>query len=362
VSLEHFWWGSIFLVNLPIVLVAIAAGLSLLPTTMPTRRVPLDLIGAALSLGGIVGLVYGIIEAAHWGWTSPLTLGVITLAVLLLGLFVWWELRVPHPMLQVRLFGNRAFSAGIGANLLTYMALGGFSFILPQYLQSVRGYGPLEAGVRMLPIAFAVGLAGVAAGWLTQRLGNRTIVASGLILATVGLGLLSLVTPTSSYVLVLLAMVTLGIGAGSAYTAGTDAVMTVVPSEQAGAASATNEMSLELGTAFGIAVLGSVLTSAYSTAIRTLDVVPEAVRATAAESIAAAIRVAEELGGSDSQLALEQVRLAFTGAMQITTGIGIVLSLLGVLVALAFLPRRAAAQPIPEAAPALVEQTPSETV
>jgi EmrB/QacA subfamily drug resistance transporter len=340
--LEQFWWGAIFLVNLPIVLVATSAGLLLLPTSLPTRRVPLDLVGAALSLGGIVSLVYGIIEAAHWGWTSPLTLAVIALAALLLGLFVRWELRTPHPMLQVRLFANRAFSAGFSSNLLTYMALGGFSFILPQYLQSVRGYGPLEAGLRMLPIAFAVGLAGVAAGWLTERLGNRTTVAAGLVLAIVRLGLLTLVSPTSSYGLVLAAMVFFGVGVGSAYTAGTDMVMTIVPSEQAGAASATNEMSLELGTAFGIAVLGSVLSSTYSAAIRALEQLPEAARVMAVESIAAGVRVAEEVGGDAGLVALDQVRLAFTGAMQVTTGIGIGIAVAGLLIALGFLPRRQA--------------------
>ncbi|GAB4201405.1 MAG: MFS transporter [Roseiflexaceae bacterium] len=343
--LEHFWWGSIFLVNLPIVLVAIAMGWSLIPASLPTRQLPLDLVGAALSLGGIVALVYGVIEAAHWGWSSPLTLATIAGALLLLALFIWWELRIPHPMLQVRLFGNQAFSAGIAANLLTYMSLGGFSFILPQFLQSVRGYGPLEAGLRMLPLAFAVGLAGVAAGWLTRHLGSRATVASGLALAIAGLGLLAIMTPTSSYGLVLLAIVLLGLGVGAAYTAGTDAVMAVVPGGQAGAASATNEMSLELGTAFGIAVLGSVLTSAYARAVQDLAVLPETAREAAVESITGAVRVAEELGGSAGRLALEQVRLAFTGAMQFTTGIGIVIALAGMLIALCYLPRRSTARP-----------------
>lgn len=344
--LEYFWWGAIFLVNVPIVVVAIVSSLRLLPMT-PTRKVPLDLVGAALSFVGIASLVYAIIEASHWGWTSIVTRSVVVVALASLALFVWWERRIEHPMLRISLFGNRTFSAAIGINLLTYLALGGFSFILPQYLQSVQGYGPLQAGLRTLPLAAAIAVASVAAAWLTRRIGTKMTVAGGLVLIVGALGVLSALTVASSYTLLVGAMLLLGIGAGTAYTAGTDAVIGVVPSEQAGAASATNEMSLELGTALGIAILGSVLLSGYRTAMLAGTTLPETLRAMAAESIGVAVEVAGEQGGDLGIALLDYARAAFMNATQTTTFWGMGLALFGVALALAFLPGRSMSQGVP---------------
>ncbi len=174
-------------------------------------------------------------------------------------------------------------------------------------------------------------------------------VAGGLALATVGLSVLATITPASSYSTLLWAMLLLGVGVGSAYTAGTDSVIGAVLAEQAGAASATNEMSLELGTALGIAILGSVLSSQYSSAVRTMSNLPEAVRGTVAESIGAAVRVANELGGAAGPVLLEQARSAFTGAMQTTTLLGMGIALLGVLLAVFYLPGRGAQKAPPTA-------------
>ncbi|MDH5289484.1 MAG: MFS transporter, partial [Acidimicrobiia bacterium] len=161
--LEHFWWGSVFFVNVPVVIVAIGAALAIVPNSRDAEAPPLDWAGLVLSIAAIVSLVFTIIEAPEWGWLTPTTGGGFAVAAAFLAAFVWWERRVARPMLPVRIFANRRFSAASGAMTAAFFALFGFVFLVTQYFQLVRGYDPLEAGLRTLPVALAIAAASVAA-------------------------------------------------------------------------------------------------------------------------------------------------------------------------------------------------------
>jgi EmrB/QacA subfamily drug resistance transporter len=339
--LETFWWGAVFLVNLPVVLLVAGAGWWLLPRDKPNRSVPLDLVGTALSVAGVGGLVFAIIEAPIWGWASAAFWGLLLSAGLLLALFVWWELRTTHPLLDVRLFGNPRFSAASQAVILTYFAIAGTSFALPQYLQFVLGYGPLEAGIRTVPLALAALVSGFVAAMLIARFGTKWVIVGGLAIAASGFLLLSTLSATSGYSVLLLAQVLLGIGAMTAGTAATDSVLGAVPRDKAGSAAAVNETGIELGNALGIAGLGTVLTASYTSAMRTATDLPADLRDTAAESISTAMRLAETQGGAVGEVLAQQARAAFAGAMDQTALIGALIIGIGLLVAVFVLPAHA---------------------
>lgn len=340
--IDQFWWGAIFLINVPLVALAIPAVLLILPglQAKPTQM-PFDLAGMLLAVAGITSLVFGIIEAQVLGWSNPLIIGTLAGGVGLLALFIRWELRTPHPMLDVRLFRNRRLSAASLAVSLTNFALFGTLFFLSQYLQFVLGYGPLETGIRFIPMAIAVTLAGLVAGWLLAKLGNKLVVAGGLFLAAIGLAIFSTASPTSGYELVLAMLVITSGGLGLVATAATDSVMSSVPPSKAGAASGIDETALELGGAMGIAVLGSVTASTYASLIKNSPAISETVQAQIQDSLGSAVRLAAEAGGVEGQKIFEVARLAFIEAMNRTTLLGAGIILLGVLIALLFLPARA---------------------
>src|SRR3712207_1476909 len=270
--LENFSWGSVFLVNVPITVAAVFGAIFLVPESRHPSSAPLDLAGAALAIAAMVAVTFGVTEAPSLGWSDPLTLGVLAVGALLIGAFVLRERRTPHPMIDLRLFANRRFSAAILSVALAYSALFGVFFIVTQYLQFVLGYGPLAAG---LPV-------------------------------------LSFATPSTGYALLAAAFVVIGLGIGAVGTAATDSVMDSAPEEKAGGAAAINEMAMQLGGALGIAALGSALSVGYTRAFGGAN------RA-AAESIGAAARAAADLGGGAGERLLELARSAFVGAMATTS-------------------------------------------
>jgi len=185
--LENFWWGSIFLINVFVVVVALVAGFFLIPRSREKVHAPLDPFGALLSIAGLSALVYGIIEAPDHGWTSTQTLFTFGAAIVLLGLFVWWELRAKEPMLDLRFFKNPRFTAATTAITLVFFAMFGSYFLFTQYLQFVHGYDPLSAGLRILPWALAYLISATQSAKLVERFGQRLVVASGLTIAGLGL-------------------------------------------------------------------------------------------------------------------------------------------------------------------------------
>jgi EmrB/QacA subfamily drug resistance transporter len=337
--LEHFWWGSVFLLNLPVVALALLAGWPLVPNSRDPSATPLDPIGAALSVAALVGLVYGIIQAPEDSWTDPLILAAFGVAAVLAVAFGWWERRTQHPMLPMELFGNPRFSAASGAIAMAFFALFGSVFLLTQHLQFVLAYTPLQAGARVLPVATLL-LAAPLAAWLTERLGTKLVVAAGLLTVAGALGLLSTVQLGDGYGLVAATLALLGIGMGFVVAPATESIMGSLPLAKAGVGSAMNDTTRQVGGALGVAVLGSVLAAGYGAAIQTAlrDAPPQLAQA-AGDSIGAAATIAAQLGPAGQGL-LEAARSAFLQGMGDALQVGAGVAAVAAVLVLVFLPAR----------------------
>ena len=261
--LAHFWWGSVFLVNVPVIALGLVASIWLVPDSKnPSSKRP-DPFGAVLSMVGMGLLLWGIIEAPNRTWESPLVLGALGGAALVLGAFVVWERRSDHPLLELSFFGSRRFSAAMGSMALVLFALAGVLFLLTQYLQFSLGYSALQAGLRIGPIALILLVVAPTSSVLARWLGTKPIVATGMVTIAVGLWLLSRTTVAGTYGSALPAFVMLGIGTGLAFAPSTESVMGSIPRTQAGTGAATNSTALQLGGALGVGILGSLLASRY---------------------------------------------------------------------------------------------------
>jgi EmrB/QacA subfamily drug resistance transporter len=343
--LEHFDWGAVFLVNLPIVAVALLAGSRLVPESRDPEAGRLDPAGAVLSIAGLTALVYALIDAPEAGWASAQTIGLFAFAAAVSAAFVAWELRSAHPMLDVRVFANRRFSAASGSLTLAFFALMGAIFYLTQFLQGVLGYTPLEAGVRLLPIAGGMVVAAPLSAVLSTRLGTKVTVAAGMGLVAAGLGLMVNADAAAGYGPVALSLVVLAFGMGLAMAPATESVMGSLSLEHSGVGSAMNDTARLVGGALGVAVLGSVLSSGYRGG---MDGAPEA----AQESLSAALATGD---ASVIQTASD----AFVSAMHTTSIVAAAAAAVGAVVAAVWLPARAEAParshgvaPLPEPAAA----------
>ncbi|MER6134767.1 MFS transporter [Streptomyces sp. NPDC001815] len=321
--LEHFWWGSVFLINLPVMAVLVLVGVKLLPESRSPEPGPWDLVSVVLSLVGMVGIVYGIKEAASHGPT--LTAGAAGLlgAAALHG-FVRRQLTLPVPLLNMRLFRNRGFSGAVLADLLTILGLSGVVFFLSQYLQLVQGRGPLEAGLAELPAALGAVAAGLVAGSFARRYSVRAVAAGGLAAIGLALGALTLIDRSTGYPLLGAALLVVGVGAGFAFTVTADVILSSVPKEQAGAASAVSETAYELGAALGIALLGSIVTGVYAGFTAPAGTPPE-VAAAAHESLGGAVEASGAL--PDAEPLLDAARTAFVDGIALASGLGAVVLL-----------------------------------
>jgi DHA2 family integral membrane protein (MFS transporter) len=258
--LKYFWWGSIFLVNVPIVIVGVVAIVFLVPDSRNPRPGRLDPFGVLLSMVALVVLVYGVIEGGNTNeWLRWNSLGAILLGIVLLAVFVRSQARSSHPTIDVSLFRNRHFSAGVGAIGVTFFALMGATFYLAYFLQAVRGYTALAAGVALIAVAGAVMVAAPLSARLSARFGPRTVTAAGL--AIFGLTMMSygLATRTMPQWVIEIMMVGFGVGMGLVMTPATNAIMSAVPREKAGAGSAVNNTVRQVAGALGVAILGSLL-------------------------------------------------------------------------------------------------------
>ncbi|MET8760091.1 MFS transporter [Lentzea sp. NPDC004782] len=257
VLLEHFWWGSVFVINLPVMVLLLVFGAWWLPESRDPAPGPFDLASAALSAVGVVPLVYAVKEFALAGpsWTALLA-ALVGMAGL--RLFVRRQQTSAHPMFDVSLFRSPAFSGAVGATMIAVFALTGLVFFLSQYFQNVLGYSPLQAGLRELPLGAAGVLVIALIGPAVRRLGLGRAIALGLLVSAGGLAIVGF---SARYGAIAVALVVVGAGVGLALTLTTDAVVSAVPADKAGAASAVSETAYELGAALGIAVLGTVLSA-----------------------------------------------------------------------------------------------------
>ena len=344
--LAHFWWGSVFLLNVPFTAAGAAAVWLLVPESKNPDPGRIDYVGVLASIAGLVLLVYGIIQGGEKGsWVHAGVLGPIVAGVAVLAFFTWYEARLRHPSLDVRLFRNPRLSSAVGALSLVFFGMLGALFFLSFYLQSVRGYSALQAGLLSLPFAAGQMLLAPRSAALVRRYGTKAVVASGLLVVTAALaGYQMLGTATPIWVLAALFFVQ-GAGMGSVMPPATEAVMSVVPRERAGAGSALTNVARQVSGALGVAVLGSILAQVYRGQLSPhLGALPAAARGAATGSIEATQAVAAKLGsgsiaGRDLAVFADS---AFMHAMHITTLISAVITLLGALVVVAWMPGRGA--------------------
>jgi EmrB/QacA subfamily drug resistance transporter len=344
--LEHYWWGSVFFVNVPVVIVVGIAAAILVPDSRDREAPALDWRGLLLSVAAIGALVLTIIEAPEWGWLSTATIAGFGLAALLITAFVAWELRTPHPMLPVRIFRNRRFSAASASITAAFFALFGFIFLITQYFQLIRGYSPLEAGVRTLPVAISIALASVLAPRVVTRVGTTRVVASGLLLMAAGFVWVSTASAATSYLEIVGQMVLLGVGLGATTAPATESIMGSVSLDKAGVSSAVNDTTRELGGTLGVAVVGSVFSSVYAHALQhgpTFAALPPDAQHATQESVGAAQQVAQHLGAGAPAF-LTDVSNAFLSGLGVACLVVAGVALLGALVAARFLPARAEAE------------------
>ncbi|MGW0913572.1 MFS transporter [Streptomyces sp. NPDC002784] len=320
--LEHFWWGSVFLINLPVMAVLVLVGIKMLPESRNPNPGPWDLASVLLSLVGMVGVVYAVKEAAaHGPALDSLAVGLLGAAALY-G-FVRRQLTLPAPLLDMRLFRNRGFSGAVLADLLTILGLSGLVFFLSQYLQLVQGRGPFEAGLAELPAAVGAVAAGLIAGRTARRYSVRAVVSGGLAAVGLALAALTVLDQSTGYPLLGAALLVVGIGAGFSFTVTADVILSSVPKEQAGAASAVSETAYELGAALGIAVLGSIVTGVYRDFTG-----PAGTPAGAHESLGGAVEAAAGMPAESAQSMLDAARQSFVDGLALAAGAGATVLLL----------------------------------
>jgi len=294
--LSHFYWGSIFFVNVPIVAIGLVAGWFLIPDSRDPSAPKLDPFGALLSVAGLAALLWAIIEAPVDGWTSTRIVASFGAGAVVIAAFIVWELHAPSPMLEMRFFKNPRFTAASLAVTLTFMALLGSLFIMTQYLQSVLGYTPLEAGALLVPQAIVVMIVAPLSSRRVQQFGNKKVVAVGLMLVTAGILGYGFYGVNSPVWLIIGLTMTIGLGMGNVLAPATDSIMGSLPREKAGVGSAMNDTTRQTGGAVGVAVLGSVLASRFTSGLSSaasLAHLPHAIAADARLGIANALSDAQ---------------------------------------------------------------------
>jgi EmrB/QacA subfamily drug resistance transporter len=357
--LEHFSWGSVFLINVPVVAIALPAGYYLLPNSKAEHSSRLDPVGAVLSVVGLISLVWAIIEAPGKGWTAPEVLTAFAVAAVALSSFVWWQLHSDHPMLDVRIFENRRFTAASVAITLTFFAMFGSMFLLTQFMQYVLGYTPLQAGVRSIPVAAMLMIGGPMSARLVERFGTKHMVAAGLFVVGAGLAVASTATPELGYLArVLPSQLLLGLGISMAMAPATESIMGSLPRDKAGVGSAVNDTTRQIGGAMGVAIIGSIFAGAYRPAVDsslgplagTIGQAPGGDQALHAirDSIGGAFGVAARAGGDPKLIDTDAGRRiaaaaqdAFAHSMGRGMLVGAAFAIVGGLIALVFLPATA---------------------
>ena len=262
--LGHFWFGSAFLVYLPVIALAFIGGWFFVPKSRDPDESEIDPLGALLSIVGVSALVYGFIEAPDKGWVAPVTIGAFAVAAVVLTLFVLWELHTDSPMLDMRYFRNPAFSVGSGAMMLVFLAMYGVMLLMTQYFQLVLGFSALDTAIRLLPIARIMLVVTPFTPRIVQRFGGNRSVAFGMGLIALGFGLFTQLTIDTPFWFCWLCLAPLMTGVSLSMAPMTASIMSAVPESRAGAGSAMNDATRELGAALGIAVLGSIAASQYS--------------------------------------------------------------------------------------------------
>jgi EmrB/QacA subfamily drug resistance transporter len=341
--LAHFWWGSVFLINVPIAALGLLCAVRLVPDSRNPAAAAPDLPGGLLSIAGLGLVLWSLIEAPVHGWSSALVIGTGLGGLAVLAMFAAWERVSSHPMLNLEFFRRRQLSAAISSVGLATFGLFGALFVLTQYLQFDLGYTALQAGVRVLPAAGAIALVAPLSALLVRAAGTKLTAAAGLLIVAVGLWQISGATVTTTYTGTLAGMILLGVGAGLVLPTGTASVMGSLPREHTGIGSATNGAFLQIGGALGVAVIGSLLATRYQDHVTAALVpyhVPQNVLTTIIGSLGGALAVAGHVGGILGAGLAYLARTAFVSGMDLGLTVGAGVAMVGCLLALAVLPSR----------------------
>ena len=352
--LKHFSWSSVFWVNVPIGALALIAGAILLPKSREDRADRLDPVGSVLSIVGLASFLYGVIEVPGKGWTNTEVLLGFGVGIATITAFILWEKHTDHPMLDMRFFQNPRFTAANTAVTLTFFAMFGSLFLMTQYWQFVHGYSPLEAGVRLIPYAFGMMIIAPLSSRLVERLGSKRVITFGLFVVTVSLLALSFLQRDTPYWLAIIPFCTMSGGIGFTMPPATESVMGSLPRDKAGVGSAVNDTTRQMGGAVGVALIGSVVSSIYSSHVRSAAGrfgVNGAALSEARSSLGGGLKVAASLQNNARGFANE-VKTAFVDGLSSGLRLASVFVIFAGVVVWRYLPARAPGEDtLPAASP-----------
>jgi EmrB/QacA subfamily drug resistance transporter len=344
--LEHFWWGSVLLVNVPIVAIALVGGFRLVPDSRDPAAPRVDVPGALLSITGLATVLWGLIEGPTHGWTSAGVLGAFALGLALMAGFVWWEQHTDQPMLDIGFFRNPRFSAASMAITLTFMALMGVIFGLTQYLQSVLGFSPLEAGAILLPMSAVMLVLAPMSARLVERLGTKLVLGTGLLVVALALALQTTLDTGSSTLHVVLVTIVLAVGMANVMAPATESIMGSLPRAKAGVGSAVNDTTRQMGGAIGVALIGSLLASVYRSDVRTGlagSGAPASLVEQASSSVQSGVAAGRELGGALGQQVVTVSHQSFVSGYHVGVVVAAAVVLVAAVAVFRWLPARAVA-------------------
>jgi EmrB/QacA subfamily drug resistance transporter len=339
--LGHFWYGSIFLINVPFIVLALVAGVFLVPPSRDPEQGKLDPVGALLSIVGVSSLVYGLIQAPTDGWRSASTLSAFAVAIVVLVSFCLWESHRDEPMLDMKFFKNPAFSTATGGMALVFLAMYGVMFLITQYFQLILGYSPLGAALRLLPMSPIMLIVAPLTPMIVARFGANRTVAMGMSFVAAGFLLFTGLGVHTPYLYVLVCIFPLVSGIALTMAPMTAAIMSAVPPRRAGAGSAMNDATRELGAALGVAVLGSVAASQYGSHISKLTAgLSAADRAKSTASLGGALEVAASLPKAAGALLASGAEHAFVSGIHLAVITGAILCVIAAVTVYRFLPKQ----------------------
>ena len=341
--LRQFWWGSVFLVNVPLVAITMLIVAKYVPTSRDPQVRKLDPVGAVLSMAAAGTLVYAIVEAPARGWGSTATLANALVGMAVATAFILWELHHPTPILDLRFFRDPRFSAAVGGASVLWFCLSGWLFIMTQHLQFVKGFDPFQAGIRAIPFAATVFVVTTQAAGLNSRFGTKRMGTVGLALVAVAMFSWTRWSVATAYPVLVITYVLLAVGQGLSIAPLTDSVMGSVPRERAGVASATNNTIRQLGQAVGIAVIGSIVSSRYRSGVAAVaEQLPTASARAVRSSLGAALREASQLGASRTEV-LATARRAFVDGSHAAMWVAFGVAVVGAISVYVYLPSTASA-------------------
>lgn len=365
--LEHYWWGSIFMINIPVIAIALVAGAVLLPESKDPSPGRFDGIGAVLSVASVGLLVWTVIEAPARGWSDPVILAGFVASAGLVAAFIRWELHRAEPLLDMRLFKNPRFSAASAAISMAFFGLFGFIFMITMYFQLIRGYSTLKAGAATLPYAVVMGMLSPVAIQITRKLGTKVVVAGGMLLMACGFLVAATAGVNAGYwEVVVVSMCLMAAGMALATGPSTDSILASLPESKAGVGSAVNDTTRELGGALGVAVVGSAMSWFYGSRLAdawtSLGVPQETVRV-GKESLGAGLAASGQAPAAQAGALTDAVRNSFMDGLHAGSLTAAAAALLAGLAALFFLPGQdKAEQPLPEADPVTTRSRTPESI